>query len=140
MTANRVRGYDGPIEINVEGLPAGITASPATIPAGQDSTVVLLSADAKRPPIATRGIQDCRACKGEWRGSRQSRQPDAPSTLASVIPPPDAVVTAGPDHVTLEPGQDVKVTLHVDRRNGFEGAFPASCAISRPAFAWSTSV
>ena len=34
------------------------------------------------------------------------------------------VVTAGPEHITLSPGQDLKVTLHVDRRNGFTGRVP----------------
>ena len=51
---------------------------------------------------------------------------DAPLKLAAVIPPPDAVVTAGPTRVTLEPGKDVKVTLHVERRNGFQGRVPCT--------------
>ena len=51
---------------------------------------------------------------------------DAPLKLASVIPPPDAIVTAGPSRITLEPGQDVKVTLHVERRNGFQGRVPCT--------------
>src|SRR5208282_2524159 len=44
----------------------------------------------------------------------------------SVIPPPDAIVTAGPSHITLAPGQELKVTLHVDRRNGFQGRVPCT--------------
>jgi hypothetical protein len=51
---------------------------------------------------------------------------DAPLVLASVIPPPDAVVTAGPSRITLEPGQEVKVTLNVERRNGFQGRVPCT--------------
>ena len=39
---------------------------------------------------------------------------------------PDVIVTAGPDHITLEPGQEVKVTLHVERRNGFQGRVPCT--------------
>jgi hypothetical protein len=125
VTANRVRGYDGPIDISVEGLTGGITASPATIPAGQDSTVVLLSADASASvdvlPVAFKIVGHAKI-----NGVDQARvaSPDAPLTLASVIPPPDAVVTAGPNHLTLAPGQDVKVTLHVERRAGFNGRVP----------------
>ncbi len=125
VTANRVRGYDGPIDISVEGLSAGMTASPATIPAGQDSTVVVLSADAK---ASTDSLPSEFKIVGHAKvnGADYARvaNPDVPLTLASVIPPPDAVVTAGPEHVTLAPGQDVKVTLRVDRRAGFAGRVP----------------
>jgi hypothetical protein len=51
---------------------------------------------------------------------------DAPLELASVVPPPDVIVTVEPTPVTLEPGQDVKVTLHVERRNGFQGRVPCT--------------
>ncbi len=125
VTANRVRGYDGPIDITVEGLSQGIKASPASIPAGQDSTVVLLSADANSsvdaPPVAFKIVGHAKI-----NGVDQQRvaNPDAPLTVASVIPPPDTVVTAGPEHVTVAPGQDVKVTLHVERREGFSGRIP----------------
>jgi hypothetical protein len=127
VTANRVRGYDGPIDVRMEGLAAGITASPATIPAGQDSTVVLLSAAANAPidaaPIAFKIVGHAMI-----NGADQSRvaNPDEPLTVASVIPSPDTVVTTDFAHVTLAPGQDVKVTLHVDRRKGFQGRVPCT--------------
>ena len=64
VTANRVRGYEGPIEINVEGLPAGVKASPATIPAGQDSTRhSALGGRQRARRCAPGGIQDCGACQ-----------------------------------------------------------------------------
>lgn len=127
VSANRVQGYDGPIEIRVEGLPAGVTAGSATIPAGQDSAILLFSADASAPddslPTSFKIVGHAQI-NGHDR--RRVANEDAPLQLASVIPPPDAIVTAGPDHITLEPGQDVKVTLHVERRNGFEGRVPCT--------------
>jgi hypothetical protein len=125
VTANRVRGYEGPIEISVEGLANGVTASPAMIPAGQDSTVILLSAAASvsvdADPAAIRIVGHAKI-----NGVDQVRvaNPEAPLTLASVIPPPDVVVTTIPSQITLDPGHDVKVTLHVERRNGFQGRVP----------------
>jgi hypothetical protein len=123
--ANRVKGYEGPIEISVEGLPAGVTASPATIPAGQDSTFVLLSANASASvdalPTAFKIVGHA---KINGRDLARVANDDAPLDLASVMPPPDAVVTAEPGRVTLEPGQEIKVTLHVERRNGFQGRVP----------------
>ena len=47
VIADRLAGYEGPIEIEVRGLPTGVTAGQATIPAGQTSTVVVLSAGPK---------------------------------------------------------------------------------------------
>jgi len=140
VRANRVRGYDGPIDIRVEGLAAGVTASPISIPAGQDATEVLLSADAQAsidaPPAAFKIVGHATI-----NGVDQARvaSPDAPLMLASVIPPPDAVVTAGPERVTLAPGQDVKVTLHVQRRAGFNGRVPCFVRNLPPAFGWSIS-
>jgi hypothetical protein len=127
VNANRVQGYEGPIEISVEGLPAGVKASPATIPAGQDSTVVLLSADASAPADALPAeFKIVGHAKINGHDLARVANEDAPLELASVIPPPDAVVTAEPGRITLEPGQDVKVTLHVERRNGFQGRVPCT--------------
>jgi hypothetical protein len=125
VDANRVKGYDGPIEIDVEGLPAGVTAGIATIPAGQDSTLILLSADASASVDAMPTVFKV-VGHAKVNGHELTRvaNEDAPLDLASVMPPPDAIVTAGPSRVTLEPGQEVKVTLHVERRNGFQGRVP----------------
>jgi hypothetical protein len=100
-------------------------ASSATIPAGQDSTLILLSADASASidamPTAFKVVGHAKVNGHEL--TRVANE-DAPLDLASVMPPPDAIVTAGLSRVTLEPGQEVKVTLHVERRNGFQGRVP----------------
>lgn len=127
VTADRVPGYEGPIDVKVEGLPAGVTARPATIPAGQDSTVVLLTADASASDTAM-PVEFKIVGHAMIDGQDRTRiaNEGAPLELASVVPPPDVVVSLSPGPVTLEPGQVVKVTLHVDRRNGFEGRVPCS--------------
>jgi len=127
IEVNRVQGYDGPIEISVDGLPAGVTASPASIPAGQDSTVILLTADpvasADAAPAAFKIVGHA-SINGHDVARIASEE--APLKLASVIPAPDAIVTAGPSPITLAPGQEVKVTLNVERRNGFRGRVPCT--------------
>lgn len=127
VTADRVPGYDGPIEINAEGLPAGVKASPATIPPEQDSTLLLLSADAT---ASTDALPTSFKIVGHARinGHDLTRvaNEDTPLQVAAVVPPPDVVVTASPSPVTIEPGQDVKVTLHVERQNGFQGRVPCT--------------
>jgi hypothetical protein len=44
--------------------------------------------------------------------------------LVSVIPPPDVVVTTDSREVSLEPGKEATVTLHIQRQNGFKGRVP----------------
>lgn len=127
VTANRVAGYTGPIDITLNGLPAGVKASLATIPAGQDSTVVLLSADAKdsdvAPPAEFKIVGHAKI-NGQER-DRVANE-DAPLQVAAVVPPPDVVVTTTPEMVNLQPGQEMKVTLHVERMNGFVGRVPCT--------------
>jgi hypothetical protein len=127
VSASRVQGYEGPIEINVEGLPAGVTASPATIPSGQDSTVILLSADANASADALpAAFKIVGHVKIDGHDRTRIANEDAPLEIASVVPPPDAIVTTVPSHINLQPGQEVKVTLHVERRNGFQGRVPCT--------------
>ncbi len=126
-----IRNYEGPIEIEVKGLPPGVSASPATIEPGQTSTVVVLSAaadahlDAHAQPMDIVG-------HGKLAGGDLTRMVNADSPaarslqLVSIIPPPDVVVTTEARQISLEPGKDVTVTLHVDRQNGFKGRVPCS--------------
>src|ERR1019366_1818897 len=91
------------------------------------STALVLSADAaasvEAPPAAFKIVGHA-----EIKGVDQARiaDADAPLHVASVIPPPDFTVTVTPDRVTLEPGKEMKVTLNVERRAGFQGRVPCT--------------
>ena len=126
-----IRDFEGQIEIETSGLPHGVSASSATIMPGQDSTVVVLSADpnasldAHPAPIEIVGHamvngHDLARAANSSGGNGQSLQ------LASIVPPPDVVVTTDPQQVSIEPGKEVTVTLHVERHNGFKGRVPCS--------------
>jgi hypothetical protein len=123
------RGEEGPIDIEVKGLPHGVSASPATIFPGQDSTVVVLAAredapsDARPAPIQVIGHA---TIKGHdmTRVANKIGEDDATLQFASITPPPDVVVTTEAKQVSIEPGREVTVTLHVDRHNGFKGRVP----------------
>jgi hypothetical protein len=58
------------------------------------------------------------------RSANADSEADRSLQLVSIIPPPDVVVTTEARQVSLQPGKDVTVTLHVDRRNGFKGRVP----------------
>jgi hypothetical protein len=57
VTAARLAGYGGPIALRVEGLPAGLTASPAAIPAGAGTAMFTLTADPGATPGAMNKIR-----------------------------------------------------------------------------------
>jgi hypothetical protein len=135
VSVNRLQGYQGPIEVDVKGLPSGVTASPAKISAGEDSTVVVLSASADASvdaPPGTMEIVGHAAINGHdvERAANLNamldagRHPELSLQLATIIPPPDVVVTTDTRQVSLEPGQEVTVTLHVERHNGYKGRVP----------------
>jgi len=124
-----IRDFDGPIQVEVKGLPQGVSASPATIPPGQDSTVVVLSAAADAPldqhPAAIKVIGHAQVKDRDLVRIANSRGGvDEPLQLASITPPPDVVVTTEANQVSLEPGKEVTVTLHVERHNAFKGRLP----------------
>jgi hypothetical protein len=130
VSVDRLQGYEGPVEIEVKGLPAGVTAGPAKISAGEDSTVVVLSASADASVDAPPGAMEivghaiingrdvARSANLNAMLEEQSLQ------VATIIPPPDVVVTTDTRQVSLEPGQQVIVTLHIERQNGYKGRVP----------------
>ena len=135
VSVNRLQGYEGPVEINVKGLPAGVTAGPAKISAGEDSTVIVLSATADASADAPPGAMEI-VGHATINGHDVARSanlnpmldadmhPELSLQLATIIPPPDVVVTTDTKQLSLEPGQQVTVTLHVDRQNGYKGRVP----------------
>ncbi len=129
VSLDAIRGFDGPIEISVKGLPKGVTASPATIFPGQISTIVLLSATADAAldvpsqaiRVTGRAVVDGHEV---LRTANRNADEEEPLQLASVTPAADVIVTTDSKQVSLEPGKDVTVTLNVERRNGFKGRVP----------------
>jgi len=131
VEANRSLGYEGPIELTVQGLPKGMSAGRATIPVGQDSAVMIFSASPDAAPAGMPGavpasISIVGRATINGQGLVRVADPDERLRVASVIPPPDVVVSADPVEVALEPGKEITVTLHVQRQNGFQGRVPCN--------------
>ncbi len=127
----QIRDYEGPIEVEVKGLPQGITAKSATIPPGQKSTVVVLSAAADASldtqPVPIEFVGHANIEGHDLLRVANSASGSAPQLqLASIIPPPDVIVSTEAKELALEPGKEVTVTLHVERQNGFKGRVPCS--------------
>jgi hypothetical protein len=121
VNATRTDEYAGPIEVRLENLPPGLHAPATTIPAGENSTSFALYAEptaavpAKAPPLklVARAMIDGKELVREVTGG-----------LPKVIDPGEIVTTTEQSEVTIRPGGEARVTVHVERRNGFKGRIP----------------
>ncbi|HEY2466487.1 MAG TPA: hypothetical protein VGI45_01435 [Terracidiphilus sp.] len=129
VSLDMIRGFDESINVEVKGLPRGVSASQARILPGQISTIVVLSATADADsnthavPIQVLGhaLVDGHEVT---RAANREESDDEPLQLASITPAPDVTVTTEAKEVALEPGKEVTVTLNIARHNGFAGRVP----------------
>jgi hypothetical protein len=136
VTASR-SGYNGEISLRVEGLPAGVSASPAVIPAGKNSTLLTLSAPSGASPafgsiriVGTAKIDDrtveAVAQPEELYQPPLTNQPDQRRTrptelfIAAVGAPPRFTLTA-PATLEVKAGEKVETTLKLARTPMFKG-------------------
>lgn len=121
IAADRLDGYDGPIAVRFEGLPPGLSAPATTIEPGTFSTTVALYADAsaKRParPAPLKLIAEA-----VIDGSKQAKE--FTGATPSLRDPGDLTTTVLEPAVSIKPGGRAKLTVRIERRNGFKGRVP----------------
>jgi hypothetical protein len=126
VTADRRDGFDGPIDVELRDLPAGLTAAAGRIPAGADTTVLMLAAaeSASLEPLPTLKL----VARATIDGRQVTRDADItePVPVIALAPKPDLVVTTGAPQVDLAAGQEVTLTVSVERHNGFTARVPIS--------------
>jgi hypothetical protein len=126
--ADRFDDFDGPIQVRLENLPPGFHAPATTIPANENSTSVALYAEptATTPVANSPGSPKAQPIKLIARavidGKEQVRENTA--GLPKLIEPGDIVTTTEQSEITLKPGHEVRLTVKVERRNGFKGRIP----------------
>jgi WD40 repeat protein len=121
VTADRIDGYEGPIEVRLENLPAGLNAPATTIPAGENSTAFALYAepDAAIPEksaplkLVARAVIQGKEVIREVAG-------DAPKA----VEPGDLTTTTEQSEVTVQPGRETRLTVKIQRQNGHKGRVP----------------
>jgi hypothetical protein len=124
VTALRLDDFDGPIDVSVGGLPAGLSATTAAIQPGQTSTTLLLSAATgatldRAAPLKVTG----RARAGN-REIVHDANPEDHLKLVALMPKPDIQMTAKTREITLEPGGTAEVAVEITRNNQFGGRVP----------------
>jgi hypothetical protein len=122
VTADRFDDFDGPIELKLTDLPPGFHAPSTFIEAGQISTTFTLfgdekasQPDAKHPPFKL-------AASATIDGKTVTH--DAVGSVPKLVDPGDIVTTTAQSTVTIHPGHETRLLVHVERRNGFKGRIP----------------
>ena len=120
-TATRLDGYDGPISLKLENLPPGFEAPTASIEAGQTAaTFALYAAPLAMVPEKTAPFRlMAKATIGGKEVVRESL-----GGVPKLAEPGDIVTTTNVQEVTIRPGQESKLLVTVERRNGFAGRIP----------------
>ncbi|MGE3999539.1 MAG: PPC domain-containing protein [Planctomycetaceae bacterium] len=143
----RLNGFDGPVEMRVEGLPPGVSCVPVTIPRGMTDCGLLLQCVPDAPVAASLASVWGRAmiadddgsvrevihrgqvtCEQQSSGGGQSRWP-INTQLVGVTKPLDLLsVTASPAEIMLPPGGRAEIDVTIARHEGFTD--PVTLAMS----------
>ena len=121
VNVKRIDEFAGQIDVKLTNLPPGLTAPATSVPAGENSTAFALSATAtakvpeRLPPLELEA-------KAVIDGKEVVRK--ATFAMPRVIAAGDIVTTTEQSEVTLKPGGEVRLTVKVERRNGFKGRIP----------------
>jgi hypothetical protein len=136
VTVNATRtGYNGPISLRLEGLPAGVTASTATLAEGENSAVFTLAAPAGATPawgqLRVVGSAEVGGKRVERVAAGAERyQPPLTTTpkdmrtrttellLVATGPAPPFTLSATPTPAVVKVGGKVELTVKLNRKEG----------------------
>jgi hypothetical protein len=122
VTALRTEGFEGPIDVKFEGLPENIIGTQASIPAGENSVTLILS-HRRGTQLAgdfTRYRITGQARIGSDTAFRVANGGDYLKIIA-LMKEPDIQVTVKTPKLQMTPGGETKITLAIERHNGFKG-------------------
>lgn len=120
VTATRLDGYSGPIDLSFSALPKGFTVTKGRIEPNQNTGVLLLT--------AAPDIQVAEAVRfdvtGAALGVTRQASPEDHLKLIAVGGNPDVIMTSATRRVELAPGETAAIQVKISRHNGFAGRVP----------------
>jgi hypothetical protein len=124
VTAFRKDGFDGRIDVALEGLPAGLKATNSVIMPNQIATTILLSAEENLKLDTAIPLKVSGKARVGSETLAHYANPDDNLKLIALMPKPDIIMTAETKEVTLEAGGSAEVLVSILRQNGFGGRVP----------------
>jgi hypothetical protein len=127
VTANRIDGFDGKIDIRVVDLPVGLSAAEAVILPGQTSITLTLSASERATMTQEAGLKVTGTAVVNGSAVVRNAESGSGVSVISLASSPDLYISSvTPEVVEVEPGGRAKVTVKIRRANGFAGRVPLS--------------
>ena len=122
VTVNRIDGYDGPVQVKLENLPAGFEAPATFVEANQQTTQFALYAGPMTadPPAGAAPMK--LVARATIDGKEVVRE--AVGGMPTVVAPGDLVTTTAVGEVTIRPGTEARLKVKIERRNDFKGRVP----------------
>jgi WD40 repeat protein len=120
VTATRTDGFDGPIRLRLEGLPPGFHAPETFIEGNLTTTAFALFADASASVPADTKLR--LVATATINGKEVVRE--AVGGLPKLADPGDIVTTTRQSEVVIRPGEETRLVVDIQRRNGFVGRVP----------------
>jgi WD40 repeat protein len=119
ITATRIDGFDGPIRVKLDGLPAGFSAPDAVIEKDQLSTSIALFAEAN----AAAPTSPIRLIATATIGGKDVTH-EVTGGVPKLQDPGDIVTTTRQQTVSIQPGKETRLVVDVERRGDFKGRVP----------------
>ncbi|MCZ2147415.1 MAG: hypothetical protein LC126_06540 [Bryobacterales bacterium] len=124
VTAFRTDDFEGPIDVAVNSLPAGVHATKGVIGRDQISTTLLLSADADAKPAEAAHFEITGRARIQGKEAAHAASPEDKLKLLALMPKPDVLITSETKEVTLEPGGKAEIEISVARQRDYGGRVP----------------
>jgi hypothetical protein len=131
VSLSRIDGFQGAVEVRAEDLPPGVRCTPAQIERESIAGVLALTAESWAPafsPPKWKLVGLARTDKMMKELSQDLRKEIDPGGKASgwitITPRPNLRIIVRPNRVVLSPGQEVAMTLAVERTPGLKGRVP----------------
>ena len=118
VTATRIDGYDGPIDLAFAGLPNPLVAPATQIEPGQTTTAVTLFAAAAAEKLPALKLVGTATIEGK------PVTHEAVGGSPTVVEPGDLSTSTNLSEVTLKPGGEARLVVKIERRNGLAGRVP----------------
>lgn len=124
VTALRLDGFDGPIELTVPNLPPGFSATKAVVPPGQFNATILLSAAPSAQLDQAAPWKVVGTARAENNTLTREANPEDKLKLLALMPAADLTMTALTREVTVEAGGTAEVKVRVKRTGDYSGRVP----------------